>query len=106
VTATAGRATSTVGPGSPDPAGPDDEALHQNRVNLSVEVRRLTRAEHERVEHLLDLPDGLTRPAELAALLRGWQRIWREIKRGCSGPGPIVVVGRRMARAQRSGATA
>jgi heme oxygenase len=65
-------------------------ATGQQRVGMAVELRRLTRADHERTEHLLDLPGCLTRPADLASLLHGWQRIWQEIRRGCTGPGPIV----------------
>ncbi|HEX2809353.1 MAG TPA: hypothetical protein VHN80_24580 [Kineosporiaceae bacterium] len=83
--AIAGRATFTVGSGQHDPNEPEEDGSGDRRGGLSVELRRLTRVDHERTEQLLDLPGCLSGPADLAALLHGWQRIWREIKQGCAG---------------------
>jgi heme oxygenase len=108
VVAIAGRPTSGISPGRHDPTEADgspqdrspqdrspqdrspQDGSRQDRAGLSVELRRLTRADHERVELLVDLPDRLTRRGDLAVLLHGWQQIWREIKHGCAGAGPGV----------------
>jgi heme oxygenase len=52
------------------------DAVATRQVSLSVQLRDRTRAEHDRVERLLDLPDRLGEPRDLGLVLRAWREIW------------------------------